>query len=171
MDKENIIKFLEKHLRWVKGEEGGEQANLSGADLSGADLSGADLSWANLSGADLSVAYLSGADLIGAYLSGANLSRADLSGANLIGANLSRANLSGANIKIFHGGKWIAFIDPELIRIGCKCFTSSEWDGFSDEIIDNMANGALEYWKENKEIIMTIAKQLQEKFPDNKESS
>jgi len=110
MDKENIIKFLEKHLRWVKGEEGGEQADLSGA-------------------------------------------------------NLSRANLIGANIKIFHGGKWIAFIDPELIRIGCKCFTSSEWDGFSDEIIDNMANGALEYWKENKEIIMLISKKLQEKFP------
>src|SRR5690606_4059660 len=29
---------------WMKDEEGGERANLSGADLSGANLSGADLS-------------------------------------------------------------------------------------------------------------------------------
>ena len=115
MDKENIIKCLEKHLKWLKDEEGGEKADLYSADLRGADLYSADL--------------------------------------------------SGANMKIFHGGEWIAFIDPEFIRIGCKCFTSSEWDGFSDEIIDNMANGALEYWKENKEIIMLISKKLQEKFP------
>ena len=58
---------LEKHLLWVKGEAGGERANLSGADLSGAnlreaDLSGANLSKANLSGANLRKANLSGAE-------------------------------------------------------------------------------------------------------------
>ena len=62
----NIKEVLEKHLKWIKDEPGGERADLSGADLSGADLSGA------------------------------NLYGADLSGANLSGANLSRANLSRA---------------------------------------------------------------------------
>ena len=57
----DINAILEKHLKWLIDEEGGERAYLSGADLSGAYLSGADLSGANLSRA---------------YLYGANLSRA-----------------------------------------------------------------------------------------------
>ena len=103
MDKQELKNILDKHLKWLRDEDGGKRAvlsraNLSGADLSRANLSGADLSGANLSRADLFGADLSGADLSGADLSGANLSRANLSGADLSGANLSRANLSGANL-------------------------------------------------------------------------
>ena len=70
---------LERHRKWVRNEDGGEKAYLSGANLSDA----------NLSGANLSGAYLRDANLSGAYLSDANLSGANLSGANLSGANLS----------------------------------------------------------------------------------
>ena len=113
MDKQELKAILDKHLKWLRDEDGGEQANLSGAnlsganlfgtdlfgaDLSGANLSGADLSRADLSGANLSRADLSGADLSRVDLSGADLYRADLSGADLSRANLSRADLSGANL-------------------------------------------------------------------------
>ena len=113
MDKQELKAILGKHLKWLRGEDGGERANLFGANLSRADLSGANLSRADLSGANLFEANLSGANLFeanlfranlsGANLSGANLFRADLSGADLSGANLSganlfRANLSGANL-------------------------------------------------------------------------
>jgi len=84
VDQLNLI--LEKHLKWIKGQEGGERANLYGAYLSGADLSGANLSGADLSRANLYGANLYGANLYGADLSGANLSRAYLSGADLSGA-------------------------------------------------------------------------------------
>ena len=87
MDKQKLKNILDKHLKWLRGENGGKRANLSRADLSRADLFGANLSGAYLFGADLSGAYLFGADLFGADLSGANLSRADLSGANLFGAD------------------------------------------------------------------------------------
>ena len=87
MDAAKLKDILDKHLKWMRDEDGGERANLSGADLSRADLSGADLSGADLSGADLSGANLSGANLFGANLSGADLSGADLSGANLFGAD------------------------------------------------------------------------------------
>ena len=76
-----LKEVLEKHRKWLTDEEGGECADLSGADLSWADPSGANLSCANLSGANLSEADLSGANLSWADLSGANLSGADLSGA------------------------------------------------------------------------------------------
>ena len=45
MELKNI---LDKHLKWLRKESGGERANLSGADLSGADLYGANLSRAYL---------------------------------------------------------------------------------------------------------------------------
>lgn len=108
MTQEELAKILELHKKWLNGEEGGERANLSGADLRWANLSGANLRWADLSGAylssaDLSRANLSSADLSGADLSGADLrwaylSSADLSGANLSSADLSSADLSGADL-------------------------------------------------------------------------
>ena len=81
MIREQLQTIRDNHKKWLRGESGGERADLSGANLSGANLSGADLS---------------GADLRRADLRGANLSGADLSGANLRGANLRGANLSGA---------------------------------------------------------------------------
>ena len=68
MDVNKLKDVLDKHLKWLRGEDGGERANLYGANLYGADLSGA-----NLYGADLSRANLYGANLYGADLSGANL--------------------------------------------------------------------------------------------------
>ena len=103
MDKQELKNILDKHLKWLRGENGGKRADLSRADLSRADLSGANLSGANLSranlfGADLSRADLSRANLFGANLSRANLFETNLFGANLFGANLSRANLSEADL-------------------------------------------------------------------------
>ena len=95
----NLNEILEKHLKWLNAENGGERANLSGVNLSGVSLYRADLRGANLRGANLSGVNLSGADLRGANLSGANLSVANLSVANLSGANLSGVNLSGADLR------------------------------------------------------------------------
>jgi hypothetical protein len=101
---EELKAVIEKHGKWLRDEEGGSRADLSGANLGGADLSradlrGADLRGADLSGADLSRADLRGADLRGADLRGANLGGADLSGANLGGADLRGAYLSGADLR------------------------------------------------------------------------
>ena len=90
--------ILEKHKKWLNEEDGGERANLRGADLCGANLRGANLRDANLRGANLSDANLRGADLCGANLRGADLCGANLRGANLRGADLCGANLSDANL-------------------------------------------------------------------------
>ena len=83
--------ILEKHAKWIRGEDGGERADLRGADLRCADLCDADLRDADLRGADLR-----DADLYYANLRGADLRGADLSGADLRGANLHSADLRGA---------------------------------------------------------------------------
>ena len=84
MTEKEIKSVLDLHTKWLKGEDGGECANLRYANPQGADLRGANLRHA---------------DLQGAYLRGANLRHADLQGANLRGANLRGANLRGANLR------------------------------------------------------------------------
>ena len=81
MDNEKLKEILERHRKWLNDEDGGERADLCGADLRGADLY---------------IANLRGADLRGANLYGANLRGADLRGADLYIANLRGADLRGA---------------------------------------------------------------------------
>ena len=98
-------------------------ANLYGANLRGANLREANLRGANLSGANLYRANLREANLRGANLSGANLLGADLRGANLSGANLLGADLSGANLYEAKNGDLVkaqTVIVPEGDIIGWK---------------------------------------------------
>jgi uncharacterized protein YjbI with pentapeptide repeats len=84
---------------WRKQNEGVRvdlsQAELAGAELSGAYLNEADLSGANLSGANLGGAYLFAANLSGANLSGAALGRAALIQTILEGADLTGCRVYG----------------------------------------------------------------------------
>ena len=66
MNKQDLQKILDDHLKWRRDEDGGSLADLSGADLSDANLIDANLSGANLSDANLIDANLIRADLSGA---------------------------------------------------------------------------------------------------------
>jgi hypothetical protein len=137
--------ILAKHAAWLRNEEGGQHADLSGANLSGADLSDADLSGANLSGAYLSRAYLSRADLSGADLSRADLSRANLSRADLSGADLSGAVHAWAQVAFMGHGECgrmltaVIYKEGELPVYQCGCFSGSaeELKAYIDNGPDN----------------------------------
>ena len=132
----NIENILKQHKAWLEGN-GGEMANLSGADLRCAKLRGANLNGADLRCADLSHANLRCADLSHANLRGANLCRADLRRANLNGADLYGANLNSSCFigavgfvllpvqdnrgysfvhAVKHGDEWV-------IKAGCRSFS------------------------------------------------
>ena len=93
-----LEEILEKHEKWVNGEEGGERARLNSVDLSYVDLSSVNLFDADLYNADLTGANLSDTDLSYANLSYANLKKVNLNYTNLKYANLSNANLNNANL-------------------------------------------------------------------------
>ena len=84
----------------VNGHTIEPNANLEGANLSGANLENAKLSGADLTGANLSNTQLNGANLTNADLKSANLSGAYLGNVNLSGANLNGTNLSGAKVNL-----------------------------------------------------------------------
>lgn len=99
IDREALLSILHNHQLWIRTDgQSGEQADLSGAVLTGMNLIRADLRRANLRGVNLRGADLRGSDLSGADLSGADLTGADLTHANLTIANLSRTDLTSAKL-------------------------------------------------------------------------
>jgi hypothetical protein len=139
MTQEELNKILENHKKWLNNEDDGIRADLRDANLSGANLSGADLRDANLSGA--------------------NLRDANLSGANLSGADLAGAIGNNKEVKSLQLGKYyITILVGIKIHIGCQDRTVEEWENFTDKEISEMDTGALEWWKEWKEVILKVAK-------------
>lgn len=90
MIKNELNEILENHKLWLNGE-GGECANLRGADLR----------YANLYNIDLRCADLNSADLNSANLRCANLSGASLYNANLYSSNLNNANLNNVKTNMY----------------------------------------------------------------------
>lgn len=93
MSSEELEAIVERHKKWLAGEEGGVKANLRDVNLTNMDLSDFVLCHADLRGANLSDAVLHDADLTKADLRGAILRGTDLRGANLKCAILDYATL------------------------------------------------------------------------------
>jgi hypothetical protein len=142
-DPEELSTILANNGKWLRGEVGGERANLAGANLTGAYLAGANLYGASLYGASLYGADLTRANLGGANLTRADLTRANLYGANLYGANLTRASLYGADLTranltratLPEGITWeqyLAEVVPALLAAGGKAvadvLAAGAWD-------------------------------------------
>ena len=169
---EKLNEIIESHGKWLRNEEGGEKAdliganlgdanligaNLRGANLGDANLGGADLGGANLRGANLRDANLRGADLGGANLIGANLGGADLGGADLIGANLIGATLRGANLRDANlGGANLNKTYYQITRIGSRNATTTycvEDDNVVCGCWNNYRGGTLEEFKKRVESV------------------
>ena len=105
---EELNEILQKHEMWLKGEVGGERADLSYFDLSNADLSYFDLSNADLSDTNLRGANLRGADLRYADLRGADLRYANLRGANLIDIKTNMHTI-GYNLACPEEGSFVGY--------------------------------------------------------------
>ena len=99
-----------------------------------------------------------GASLVGASLVGASLDRASLDGASLVGASLDGAiKIRKIPIQII-GLRWPVIIFDSHMRIGCEFHPIKEWACFDDNRIKTMDSTAIEFWKTNKESIMSLCR-------------
>ena len=62
------------------------------------------------------------------------------------------------NVVFICGLKWRVTISDNYISIGCQTHTVSFWETAKDKTIEKMEDGALEWWKIHKPIIMGIVK-------------
>ena len=114
---EELEALLRKHKLWLENKEGGERADLRGANLQEANLQEADLQGADLRGANLQEANLQEANLQGADLQGADLRRANLQGADLWRADLQGADLDCSCLPLWCGSLSANFDDRQLVQI------------------------------------------------------
>ena len=77
---------------------------------------------------------------------------------------VNEAALRGTNLIVITWGWWTTYITKRHIRIGCQSHALEDWKRFSDEEINHMHSKALEFWKQNKELIIGLC----ERFETNK---
>ena len=127
-------------------------------------LSHSNLSYSNLSNSNLSNSNLSYSDLSYSNLSNSNLSYSNLSNSNLRGSDLSNSDLrgvigNGREIKSLQIGTYLVSYHKDILNIGCQSHTLDKWINFTDEEIDAMNKGtSLDWWKLNKDILVTLVK-------------
>jgi uncharacterized protein YjbI with pentapeptide repeats len=161
LTQQELNEKLKDHKLWLEDETKGNKLDLSYCDCYGlnfhsanmrsADMRSADMSYADMSYADMSYANMSSADM-----SSANMSYADMSYADMSYANIHNTTGNSKEIKTIQTEKYTINITKNNIQIGCKNHTMDEWINFTDEKIDAMDRGALEWWNKWKDIIKSF---------------
>lgn len=160
------------------------QVDFSNADLRGSDFNNSefrratlyesDFSESDLRGVDMCLANLRGSLLIGADMRDSNIrfsvfSKADLRKADLRGTDLTNTITEGtilpATDKIIYLPVWKPHMQRDLIRIGCQCHQTDEWESFTNQEIASMHPLALDWWREHRDLILTTAREC-EPYPE-----
>lgn len=154
---EKLKEIIASHGKWLRGEYGGEKANLSNVDLSCinlcyTDLRGANLTYADLCNATLYGANLRGADLSNSSLRGTDFRHTDLSNSSFFGADLSNSSFDNANLSTTSLGKTYY----QIVRIGSREATTTycvETDNVRCGCWNNYRGGTLLEFKKRVESI------------------
>jgi hypothetical protein len=164
-----INEALGLHAKWLNDEEDGIRADFSECIFpSYANLRSANLFSANLRDADLRSADLSSADLSSSNLRSANLSYANLRDANLnetVYINDVKTSFEPLfitslqwQVTIIVSDKTDDIDSKTYIIIGCQSHELEKWQNYHDESISKMDSEALDFWKQWKPAIVTMAK-------------
>jgi hypothetical protein len=122
-----LTEILRLHGMWLRGEEGGERANLAYAILTGANLAYANLAYAVLTDANLTDANLTDAILTGAILTDAILTDAILTDADL------RCSGDMRRIKTMQIEHWHIGYTHDTLQVGCQRHPIEKWRKWDTE--------------------------------------
>ena len=86
--------------------------------------------------------------------------KADLSAADLFGTIGNMKEIRSMQLETYT----ITFT-KDVLQIGCKNYSHSEWQEFTDDQIDEMADNAIEFWHKWKDFIF---KAIELSFGDSK---
>lgn len=127
--------------------------------LSTGNLSNSNLRYSDLRHINLSCINLRGSDLRDSDLSYSNLSNSNLNYSDLRGSDLRFVIGNGIEIKSLQIGTYMVSYHKDILNIGCQSHKLDKWINFTDEEIDAMdRDTALDWWKLNKDILVTLVK-------------
>lgn len=93
--------------------------------------------------------------------------KTDLRRADLREADLSGANLRWADLRYYKSDLYECFIQTEYMQVGCERHSWDDWESFDDKSILEMdGKKALEWWHENKPILIAIRNNIKVKNND-----
>ena len=132
--------------------------NLTDIDLSNVNLYDADFRWSNFKNANLR-----GSNLQWVNFQYSILERVNFYNANLLNADLLNVNLSCSNLEylILSKMNYQIIMVKNQIQIGCEIHSLKEWENFTDMEINEMYKDALDWWKQNKEMIIYMYKNFE----------
>lgn len=152
------------------------QATMINVDLTDSYMSCCNLTEARMTRAKLKNATMRHCTMIDTILRAVDLADADLHGSTLVGVDFSHSNLrdvwlesatmlncelrevigNGVEIKTFQTESYMVNFTKHDIQIGCKRFTVEEWTNFTDHEISQLDTGALDWWKQWKDVVLSI---------------
>ena len=148
--------------------------NLTNLDFSNRDIYKSNFRYSNIHNSNFKSVFASNVDFEGAIITETDFSLADLEDADFYDADLDEstllvgANIEGIDIRLCTGdGKVIKNIPSTVydiaytktsLAIGCQQHKILEWQNFGDEEISSMDRGALDWWKENRDLILRLVK-------------
>ena len=149
MTEDEIADVLRLHGMWLRDEDGGVFADLSGADLSYTSLCNANLRFSDLGNTNLI-----GANLYGADLSGSHMSGTDLRGANLLCIGNQR------ELRTMQFDRWMIGYTHDTLQIGCQRHSIEKWRRWDTESrrrwISKMDLRSIEWADRNLDLVLKI---------------
>jgi len=128
---------------------GNFRGNFLGGAFLGDDFWSGDFLGGNFLGGNFRGNFLGGNFLAGNFLAG-NFLGGNFRGGNFLGKRISRKPIT------IYGLAWRVYITQVGAKIGCQEHSVAAWNAFSDSEIDAMAEGALDFWKQNKGLILSV---------------
>ena len=161
--------FIEANFRWADFSEANFieanfiEANFRGANFSEANFRGANFRWADFRWADFSEANFSEANFIEADFRGADFSEANFREADFRGDSYQYCIGNMREIKSMQLDTYLIVFNKHFLAIGCQQHSIEKWKNFTDDEIENLDNGALEWWNKWKDFIFKAIELCYEK--------
>ena len=96
-----------------------------------------------------------GGNFLGGTFRGGKVQGGNFQGGNFLGGTFLDASISRRPITIY-GLTWPVYITQAGAKIGCQAHSVAAWNTLSDSEINAMAPGALTFWRQNKELILSV---------------
>ena len=134
-------------VEWLSGDF--QYGNFWGGEFRGNFLGG-NFWCGNFLGGEFRGGEFRGGDFWDGNFLGGNFRGGNFWGGNFLGASISRRPIT------IYGLTWPVYITQAGAKIGCQAHSVAAWNTLSDSEINAMAPGALTFWRQNKELILSV---------------